>query len=539
MCYAENHDKHKSRRIRGKDLNNAEKISPALSKHVKSVNGFVLPVGGRICAKCRRELSITIPLPNPWPNKRKLVDIPPTQTAPLPKRQKVKTRLSMDFVVYGLSKKLKKSDIRSDPNVLGIQNPEPENADLGQTRPRKRMEPTLKEMMEVGNKNLSLIPNEENIDNSTDVAINGNNLEGDLLNSDVMSVHEEKKQPLFCSICNKNYSDMPKHLKQFHKEIKAFICNICEYKTAQKIILKRHIENVHEGIKPFNCNNCDYKTALSKDLRRHIGTVHEGLKPFMCNICQYKSATKPGLNKHIKSVHEGIKPFECKICDYKNAQKSNLKRHVQTVHEKIKQFKCNLCEYKAGLKSTLTAHIKSVHEEIKPFKCHICHYGTATKSHLKTHIRLVHEKESSENKNNETKRKIKKYSQTSINIANVSQSAMEIYQASLGISNSVVKKEKETKYCDINNQEVIFPSIKVEHLPLKQSQMSDTADPLLIDEIKEEIFEENKATPIQGYSEVYIKQGEFGASEYQNEKENERVDLEIKEEPINPFVEYE
>ena len=101
------------------------------------------------------------------------------------------------------------------------------------------------------------------------------------------------------------------------------------------------------------------------------------------------------------------------------------------------------------------------------------------------------------------------------------------------------KKLKKTKYCDINNQEVIFPSIKVEHSPIKQSQMSDTTDPLLIDKIKEEICEENEATPIQDYSEVYIKQGEFGASEYQNEKENGMVDLEIKEEPINPFVEYE
>ena len=34
-CVAENHDKDKSRRIRGKDLNNAETVSPALSKHVK------------------------------------------------------------------------------------------------------------------------------------------------------------------------------------------------------------------------------------------------------------------------------------------------------------------------------------------------------------------------------------------------------------------------------------------------------------------------------------------------------------------------
>ena len=132
-----------------------------------------------------------------------------------------------------------------------------------------------------------------------------------------------------------------------------------------------------------------------------------------------------------------------------------------------------------------------------------------------------------------------KYSQTSINIANMSRSAKEIYQTSLGISNSVVNKEKETKYCDINNQEAIFQSIKVEHQTIQQSQMSESADPLLIDKIKEEKCKENEATPIQVYSEVYIKLGEFGASDYQNEKENGMVDLEIKEELVNPFVEYE
>ena len=34
-CVAENHDKEKSRRIKGKNLNNAETVSPALIKHIK------------------------------------------------------------------------------------------------------------------------------------------------------------------------------------------------------------------------------------------------------------------------------------------------------------------------------------------------------------------------------------------------------------------------------------------------------------------------------------------------------------------------
>ena len=82
--------------------------------------------------------------------------------------------------------------------------------------------------------------------------------------------------------------------------------------------------------------------------------------------------------------------------------------------------------------------------------------------------------------------------------------------------------EKGTKNCDINNQGVIFPSIKVEHRKIQQLKTSDTADPLLIPEFKEEILEENEeATRIQE---------ESGASVYQNEQENELIDHEIKEE---------
>ena len=237
---------------------------------------------------------------------------------------------------------------------------------------------------------------------------------------------------------------MPKHIKKFHKEIKAFKCNICEYETAQKIHLKRHIENVHEGIKPFKCKNCDYETALNEDLKRHVDAVHNGFKPFKCHICQYETATK-----------------------------AHLKRHIISVHEKKKNGKYN---YK----------IKNISM---------------------------------------------KYSQTSINIANMSKSAREIYEASLGISNAVdVNKEKGTKFCDITIQGVIFPSIKVEHSTIEQDKTSDVADPLLIHKFKEEIFVNNEATPIQDLNEVYIKQEEFCASGYQNEQENGMSDQEIKEE---------
>ena len=100
------------------------------------------------------------------------------------------------------------------------------------------------------------------------------------------------------------------------------------------------------------------------------------------------------------------------------------------------------------------------------------------------------------------------------------------------ISNSViVNRENLTKYCDVNNQEIIFQSSKVEPFTILQSQTSDSADPLLIPEFKEEILEENEeATSIQDLNEVYINQEESGASVYQNEQEHGLIDQEIKEE---------
>ena len=408
-----------------------------------------------------------------------------------------------------------------------------------------------------------------------------------------MSAHEEKKQRLLCLICNKRYSDMPKHIKLKHKEIKSFKCNICESETSRKVYLQRHmkpfkcnicqyksetkpdldkhVESVHDGIKPLKCNICNYETGLNKYLKRHVDIVHKGLKPYKCNICEYETSRNDFLGRHIKNVHEGIKPFKCNNCDYETAQKPNLKTHIESVHERIKPFKCNkcdfdtskkgnlrrhvetiheeiktfnctLCDYEFSKQIYLKTHIESVHEGIKPFECHICQYKTAAKYFLKRHIALVHKNKNSENKNSENKNSENKNNENKKDfmIANMSESVKEIFEASLVISNAVVvNKEKGTKYCDVNNQEVIFQSIKVEPPTIKQSQTSDTADPLLIDKIKEEICEENEAMPIQDLSEVSIKQGEFGASEYQNEQESEMADLEIKEEFINPFVEYD
>ena len=59
-------------------------------------------------------------------------------------------------------------------------------------------------------------------------------------------------------------------------EIKAFKCEICDYKNEQKAVLKKHIESVHKGIMEFECNLCDYKASSNSSLKEHIASVHYG-----------------------------------------------------------------------------------------------------------------------------------------------------------------------------------------------------------------------------------------------------------------------
>ena len=81
---------------------------------------------------------------------------------------------------------------------------------------------------------------------------------------------------------------------------------------------------------------------------------------------------------------------------------------------------------------------------------------------------------------------------------NMSKSAKEIYEASLGISNAIVHEKKKSEN-ENKDQDVSFQSIKVE-------QISVDVDPLLVHEFKEETFEENEVTPTQHLTSVYIKQ---------------------------------
>lgn len=142
-------------------------------------------------------------------------------------------------------------------------------------------------------------------------------------------------------------------------------CTQCDYKSADKSNLNKHIKTVHDNVKDIKCTQCDFKCSIKSDLNRHIKAVHDKLKDIECTQCDFKCSTKGSLKIHIKAVHNKIKDIECPQCDFKCSTKTHLNRHIKQVHNKIKDFECPQCDYKCSTKGHLDRHIKTCTGEEK------------------------------------------------------------------------------------------------------------------------------------------------------------------------------
>ena len=434
-----------------------------------------------------------------------------------------------------------------------------------------------------------------------------------------------RKDEFKCNICeykSGRKSTLKRHIKTVHEGIKDFKCSICEYKTGIKTDLKKHIESVHERIKPFQCSTCDYKTGIKKDLKRHVESVHEGIKPFKCQICQFESASKSYLKRHINSVHEDKKDESVKNESKNNESKEVYNKYAQTTlnvaneiqtstqtlnidercfvpdtfimkeepnfeeasnesemsnvtdKDMSKQVSKPKMSYArliseallnspngmlilSDIYKSISARHPYYQMNVLGWQNSIRHNLTLNKSFIKCTDGLKKSKDG----------KYSNYWKLSENLSKsvmkkLSKEELSKIQASHGISNAVVKKEKG-KNCYIkdktsfhrmckncyrtfvnkdqfnehsclaiqqepqdimesviedshNDQKVGFKSINVDPLTIKQAPTSDIIDPLLKHEIKKEHCEENEVTPIQDLTEVYIKQEEFSENELEN-----------------------
>ena len=109
-------------------------------------------------------------------------------------------------------------------------------------------------------------------------------------------------------------------------------------------ILGNTRQSVHEGIW-YSCDQCDFKTADKIRVRKHTKSAHEG-KVYKCDQCDYTSSNETRLRHHKKYRHKGL-TFDCDQCDFKGASSGSLSRHTASIHEHRK-FYCTICDYKSS-----------------------------------------------------------------------------------------------------------------------------------------------------------------------------------------------
>lgn len=78
----------------------------------------------------------------------------------------------------------------------------------------------------------------------------------------------------------------------------------------------------------YLCPLCPYKSRFRSDVKRHFRTRHTQIRPFSCSFCPLRFALKQELDSHSRT-HTGEKPFQCRCCAKRFKHRNSLKYHLQ------------------------------------------------------------------------------------------------------------------------------------------------------------------------------------------------------------------
>jgi KRAB domain-containing zinc finger protein len=190
-----------------------------------------------------------------------------------------------------------------------------------------------------------------------------------------------------CKKLVKNFSDLQKHIKEAHEEVKKFQCNECNKFYISKEMLARHIV-VHWDWRPFKCDTpgCSYSCKKSNLLLMHKRSVHTLIR-FTCCHCGSTLKRRFRFIQHLKK-HKTDTPGVLK-CLHRGCPKTFSASKDLMVH--MKQHRMNACDF-AGCHFTsqynidLQTHKRTAHS-IWSHNCQLCGKGFKNSCHLKMHLK--------------------------------------------------------------------------------------------------------------------------------------------------------
>lgn len=111
--------------------------------------------------------------------------------------------------------------------------------------------------------------------------------------------------------------------------MKNVTCKLCGKNFNNNSNMNRHLKTVHQELKRHECSICGKKFTQAGDVKVHIKQVHETLK-HQCKKCNKLFKTVKSLNVHTKTEHS--KEYQCKNCFKRLTSLSYLKRHIPTCY---------------------------------------------------------------------------------------------------------------------------------------------------------------------------------------------------------------
>ncbi|XP_067636571.1 zinc finger protein 660-like [Eurosta solidaginis] len=162
-----------------------------------------------------------------------------------------------------------------------------------------------------------------------------------MLKSHIQSVHT-KARPYRCPKCDKSYTT-PSGLKEHRyrsRNDKVYKCPYCPLKFCFSSDVVKHKKNVHKEMKPHVCDICGASFSLKYLLKIHQA-IHTGVKPYKCDHCE-KCFYRRGQQRIHMRNHTGEKPYKCKYCRRDYARLSDLVYHLRT-HLGENVYRCELC----------------------------------------------------------------------------------------------------------------------------------------------------------------------------------------------------
>ena len=213
-----------------------------------------------------------------------------------------------------------------------------------------------------------------------------------------------------CEFVTNKVAKLKGHTKSFHEGVVRFSCNLCDYTSYFKHLVRAHQRptQIHKDggtyVKRIGCDKCDqrikHRICLTEDGTEDLNTMDNLTRT--CDYCTFMTQGDRQLRAHIKSSHPGKTLFNCDKCDYKSNWLGNLKVHKASLHEAV-IYSCDKCDYTNKWRPPFLEHKREKHGEFirnskysedlvfKEILCDVCGFKAQSRKSLRIHEESQHQ----------------------------------------------------------------------------------------------------------------------------------------------------